>query len=119
MKYQTYARRPMSQTTLTQIAKLCVAEFGVKWERVIADERGHAGIAWARQVAQFILRETTGATLQQIGDVFNRDHSGVMYNHRTVQDFMETYPETRAEVEALQAKVLNLMGAVSLVEKAA
>lgn len=60
--------------------------------------------AWARQVAMYLMREETGASLFQIGDKLGgRDHTTVMHGCATVAKRMEADPRARADVAATQA----------------
>ncbi len=60
--------------------------------------------AWARQVAMYLMREETGASLFQIGDKLGgRDHTTVMHGCATVAKKMEADPRARADVAATQA----------------
>lgn len=60
--------------------------------------------AWARQVAMYLMREETGASLFQIGDKLGgRDHTTVMHGCAAVAKKMEADPRARADVAATQA----------------
>lgn len=60
--------------------------------------------AWARQVAMYLMREETGASLFQIGDhLGGRDHTTIMHGCATVVKRMEADPRARADVAAAQA----------------
>ena len=55
--------------------------------------------AWARQVAMYLMREETGASLFQIGDQLGgRDHTTIMHGCATVAKRMEADPRARADV---------------------
>lgn len=43
----------------------------------------------ARHIAFYLMRKLTGLTLTQIGEIFNRDHSTVIYGIETCEDLME------------------------------
>ncbi len=60
--------------------------------------------AWARQVAMYLMREETSASLFQIGDrLGGRDHTTIMYGCAAVARRMEADPRARADVAATLA----------------
>jgi chromosomal replication initiator protein len=60
--------------------------------------------AWARQVAMYLMREETGASLFQIGDhLGGRDHTTIMHGCAAVAKRMEADPRARADVAATHA----------------
>ena len=60
--------------------------------------------AWARQVAMYLLREETSASLFQIGDTLGgRDHTTVMHGCAAVVKKMGADPRARADIAATQA----------------
>ncbi|MBQ8203929.1 MAG: chromosomal replication initiator protein DnaA [Clostridia bacterium] len=68
-------------------------------ETDILSKKRTASLARARQVAMYIARETTGLSFKQIGESFGKDHSTVLYNVRTVEDFIADKPYEKALVE--------------------
>ncbi|HET9109441.1 MAG TPA: chromosomal replication initiator protein DnaA, partial [Ktedonobacterales bacterium] len=60
--------------------------------------------AWARQVAMYLMREETSASLFQIGEQLGgRDHTTVMHGCAAVTKRMDVDPRARADVAATQA----------------
>jgi chromosomal replication initiation ATPase DnaA len=122
MKLPAFTRKPANQRTVRQVGQFCVREMGVKWSAAIIHRKNHHGTVWARQVAQYLCRETLGARYEQIGLAFERHHAAVMYNCRVVEGYMEVYPELRLEIDAIKQKVMKRFGIarpLSLFHKAA
>jgi chromosomal replication initiator protein len=59
-----------------------------------------------RQMAMYLLREETGASLPQIGDVLGgRDHTTVMYAHEKMTEEIETNDTRRRELLAIRERL--------------
>ncbi len=94
------ASRPVDATAVLA----AVAErFSVPVEALLSKSRERQ-TAWARQVAMYLMREETSASLFQIGDrLGGRDHTTIMHGCATVARRMEADPRARADVAAAQA----------------
>ncbi len=65
----------------------------------ILSKKQSSTIASARQVAQYVMREITGATTEAIGKEFGgRDHSTVVYTLKKVEKQMESNPSFKGLV---------------------
>jgi len=63
-------------------------------------------IARPRQVAMYLLREETGASLPQIGALLGgRDHTTVLYGCERIADLIEEDTEMRREVVSLRQRL--------------
>lgn len=63
-------------------------------------------VAWARQVAMYLLREVTPASLLQIGAALGgRDHTTVMHGCARVSAAVRQDAQARAEVDAIRASL--------------
>ncbi len=59
-----------------------------------------------RQMAMYLLREETGASLPQIGELLGgRDHTTVMYAHDKIADLVETDSQRRREALAIKERL--------------
>jgi len=68
-------------------------------------------IAWARQVAMYLIREEAEASLPAIGEALgNRDHTTIMYGCKKVADAIERNDGTRREVIALRERLFGQVG---------
>lgn len=99
---QEEARRSV---TIEQIQRRVAEHYDVR----IADmtsKRRPANIAFPRQVAMFLARELTNASLSEIGDAFGgRDHGTVLHAHRLVKERMRTEEKTRQTVSFLEGQL--------------
>ncbi|MGH2514836.1 MAG: chromosomal replication initiator protein DnaA, partial [Ktedonobacterales bacterium] len=77
--------------------------FGVRMEELLGKSR-ERGVAWARQVAMYLLREETPASLLQIGQQLGgRDHTTVMHGCARVGKALAADERAREDVAALRA----------------
>ena len=85
---------------------LAVAEY---YRVDIADLTGRSRnkeVVLPRQVAMYLLREETGTSLPQIGDLLGgRDHTTVMYAHEKMAEQIETDDNRRREVLAIKDRL--------------
>jgi chromosomal replication initiator protein len=62
----------------------------------------------ARQIAMYLAREVTDASLPQIGDVFGgRSHTTVLHGYNKVAEMMEEDDNFRYELMALRERILR------------
>lgn len=122
LAYAQTMRRPLDPETVTQAlgpmrderrtnrpvdARAVLAavseRFSVSLDALLGKSRERQ-TAWARQVAMYLMREETGASLFQIGDQLGgRDHTTIMHGCATVAKRMEADPRARADVASTQA----------------
>ncbi len=77
-----------------------VAQYFDLEPKVIKSKARSREIVAARQIAMYLSREYTDASLSKIGaEIGGRDHSTVLYACRTVQNLMETDKNFRQRVE--------------------
>jgi chromosomal replication initiator protein len=99
---QEEARRVV---TIDQIQKLVAEHFDVR----IADmtsKRRPANIAFPRQIAMFLAREMTKASLAEIGEAFGgRDHGTVLHAHRLVREKIGVEDKIRRTVAAIESQL--------------
>jgi chromosomal replication initiator protein len=99
---QEEARRAV---TIDQIQRRVAEHFDVR----VADmtsKRRPANIAFPRQIAMYLSRELTKASLAEIGDAFGgRDHGTVLHAHRQVRDKMSKDDKTKQVVSYLDSQL--------------
>jgi chromosomal replication initiator protein len=99
-----YAKSPR-EATLADIQSASAAAVGVPPEALIDQDRRRP-VALARQVAMYLAREMTDASLPAIGRHFGgRNHSTVLHAHRRVASDLDRRPETRAAVDRARAEL--------------
>ena len=102
-------RRPREASSVIQ---LVAAHFNLSVAELLGRGRTKE-VAFARQVAMYLLREENGLSLPGIGDQLGgRDHSTIRYGVEKVTADMETDETTRRHVIALREKVYAPPGAL-------
>ena len=95
---QEEARRTI---TIDQIQRRVADHFDVRLADMTSKRRP-ANIAWPRQVAMYLARENTKASLCEIGEAFGgRDHGTVLHAHRQVKSKIKGDERTRQVVALL------------------
>jgi chromosomal replication initiator protein len=90
-------RRRTVEEIQRQICEAC----GVTLDELLSPSRAQR-VAFARQVAMYLARELTDATLPAIGRAFgNRNHTTVLHACRRVAERMTVDPEAYAAVQRL------------------
>ena len=84
--------------------------FGLEEDQLIGRNRSK-GIALARQVAMYLIREETSHSLPKIGDVLGgRDHSTILYGCEKIGEQLETNDTLRRDVMAIREQLLQGVG---------
>ncbi|MEY2600548.1 MAG: chromosomal replication initiator protein DnaA [Verrucomicrobiota bacterium] len=95
---QEEARRAV---TIDQIQKRVAEHFDVRLADMTSKRRP-ANIAFPRQIAMYLSRELTKASLSEIGEAFGgRDHGTVLHAHRQVRDKMLRDDKTKQVISFL------------------
>src|SRR5213078_4757061 len=103
-------------TTSKQVFILTIEEtlegvcryYNVDPERLRGKQRDRE-IAWPRQIAMYVMREETSASLLQIGNALGgRDHTTIIHGWEKVQAEMQNNDQTRREVARLLEMIRQL-----------
>lgn len=95
-------RRPRRQITLQQVVEVVARHHGMDTAELIGPRR-HGPVNQARQIAIYLARELTGASLPQIGDAFGgRTHSTVLHSYTRVVEDLPSDPRLQAIIEDLR-----------------
>jgi chromosomal replication initiator protein len=87
--------------TIDLVQKVVAEEFGVKISDLKSKRRTKA-VVLPRQVAMYLCRTLTGASLPETGNVFGgKDHSTVIHAIKVIEEKKEKDPELRARIELL------------------
>jgi chromosomal replication initiator protein len=93
--------------TLTEIQTVTAEALGVTRESLLAHDR-RPKVAFARQVAMYLARELTDASLPAIGKEFGgRNHSTVMHAYRRIADAMTPGSETAEAVDNVRGRLTS------------
>jgi chromosomal replication initiator protein len=94
-----------SMLTPDRIISAVAEHFGIDEDRLLSRDRSQQ-VALPRQVAMFLIREETDASLPQIGDVLGgRDHTTVMYGCDKIAARLETDDALRRQVIAVRERL--------------
>jgi len=87
--------------TIADIQKVVGAHFGLRLEDLIGKKRTK-NVAYPRQIAMYLARELTDASLPKIGSEFGgRDHTTVIHAHEKISRELQTNPELQALIQQL------------------
>lgn len=91
--------------TIDQVIAIVAEFYNVAIDDLTGRSRNKE-IVLPRQVAMFLLREETDASLPQIGDVLGgRDHTTVMYAHNKIAEQIETDDTRRREILTIKERL--------------
>ena len=100
-----HAPAPRSPPTIERVQELTCEAFSISREELLSSGRS-GRVAWPRQVAMYLAREHTGATLPAIGREFGgRNHTTVMYACRRAGERIAADPAAQAAVRALESRL--------------
>ncbi len=99
------ASAPRRAPTIERVQELACSAFEVSREELLSTARS-GRIAWARQVAMYLARRHTGASLPAIGEQFGgRNHTTVMYACRKAGERLAADPAAQALVHDLERRL--------------
>ncbi|HEX2612047.1 MAG TPA: chromosomal replication initiator protein DnaA, partial [Fibrobacteria bacterium] len=105
---RTGARRPEKRVTAEDVTTVVADYFAVEVDKILEQGRGTKEVAQARQVAMFLVKELTSASLKSIGQRFGgRDHSTVVHAIKTIEKAMDKDDSFRKSVDAISGKLKN------------
>jgi chromosomal replication initiator protein len=94
----------MEEVTGEAIRDLIGCQFRVSVEELRSRSRKRS-IAFPRQVGMYLTRKFTDQSLADIGSIYNRDHSTVLYAIKSITRDMAQQDSVRRQVEMLCAKL--------------
>ncbi len=100
-------RRPRQHVTLARVLDVTARYHGVSVDELIGPRRTQK-LTQARQIAMYLARELTLASLPQIGEAFGgRAHSTVLHSCNKVADELASDPTLRQGIAMMQQELLN------------
>jgi chromosomal replication initiator protein len=93
-----------AEITGESIRDLIGRQFRVSIDELRSRSRKRS-VAFPRQVAMYLTRKYTNISLADIGSIYNRDHSTVLYAIKTITMDMSRQVSVREQVEMLCAKL--------------
>jgi chromosomal replication initiator protein len=93
--------------TVSSIATAVADFYGITMDDILGKSRNRK-VARPRQLAMYLARKETDASLPQIGKVLgDRDHTTILYGCTKVGDLIETDPSLRREVMEIKARLFE------------
>jgi chromosomal replication initiator protein len=103
---RTGINRPSKKVTPEDITTVVANYFVVEVDKIIEQGRGTKEVAQARQLAMFLMKELTSASLKTIGQRFGgRDHSTVVHAIKTIEKAMEKDDSFKKSVDTIMGKL--------------
>ncbi|MBV9258588.1 MAG: chromosomal replication initiator protein DnaA [Ktedonobacteraceae bacterium] len=100
-------KKPSSNLTITQVLEGICAYYHVDIELLRGKQRDR-DIVWPRQVAMYLMREETSASLLQIGTALGgRDHTTIMHGWEKVNGEMAHNDRIRQEIATVLTSILG------------
>lgn len=97
-------RRPQ-KLTVEQVIDVVCSHYDVAGDALAGSSRARV-VAFPRQVAMYLARTETDASLPQIGSKLgNRDHTTIMYGHDKIATLIEKDPAARRELLQIKARL--------------
>jgi chromosomal replication initiator protein len=98
--------RDRAQVDIDLIKKVTSEYYSIKIEEMTAKTRTKE-IATARQVAMYLARTLTSASLPKIGEVFGgRDHTTVMHAFGKITEEIKTNPDIEEAIKSISENII-------------
>ncbi len=98
---------PSKRLTIADIQKVVEGFYKISHSDLVGKKRTR-NIIYARQIAIYLCRQLLDLPFNDIGKLFNRDHSTVMYSVTNVEEKMKESRELREEIEALRQQIKEI-----------
>lgn len=100
--------RPRYNVSLAQVLQTVADHYGLTVEELVGPRRT-GPLSQARQIAMYLAREITTASLPQIGEAFGgRKHSTVIHSWNKIVEDMETDPLLYSIVQDIRTRLLKI-----------
>jgi chromosomal replication initiator protein len=99
-------RRPRQYLSVTDVLDITARYHGLCAADLIGKNRTGA-VSQARQIAMYLAREFTSASLPQIGDAFGRAHSTVLHSCNKVAEDMQDSPALASLIGLIRQEIEN------------
>jgi chromosomal replication initiator protein len=96
---------PQRVPSLQEVVESVARFYGLSVKDLMSPRR-HKGVAYPRQVAMFLAREETTASLQEIGSALGgRDHTTILHGYEKIASLVETNDSLRREILSLKEMI--------------
>lgn len=99
-------RRPREHVTLSRVLEITARQYGLSVSDLTGKSRT-GKINQARQVAMYLAREMTAASLPQIGDTFGRTHSTALHAYNKMIEDLQYDPQLRLVVKDIRDRIVK------------
>jgi len=90
--------------TIEHIQAKASAFFGLRLADMRAKDRTHA-VAFPRQIAMYLARQLTHASLAEVGRAFGKDHTTVLHAVDKIQTLLKEDPKFKKTIDTLTQAV--------------
>ncbi len=90
-------------TADTIISETC-RYYGLEEGAIQGNQRGR-NTTIARHISMYLIRSLTSMSLENIGELFEKNHSTVLYSIRKVEDLIKTDPDTAAAIRDITSNI--------------
>jgi chromosomal replication initiator protein len=105
-----YPVNPSPRLTVEKIQQRVASHAGISPDDLVSSSRT-ARVAWPRQVAMYLARELTKASLNDVGAAFGgRNHATILHACKRVAERLTTDPEVAADLADLTASITGRQG---------
>lgn len=87
--------------TVLQIQRRVAGHYGLSLPAMTATTRKR-DVARPRQVAMYLAKRLTRRTLPELGKLFDRDHTTVLYGIRATEERRATDPDLDRDIRAIE-----------------
>lgn len=98
------AKERQADLTFDDIQKGVAEHFGIKLMDMSSKERSRS-VALPRQIAMYLCRKLTRASLPEIATSFDKTHATVIHGCKTIQNRLDTEPDLRSSVQEIARKL--------------
>lgn len=103
--------RQPQKVTIDQVVDAVCRHYGLTPQELASSSRKRK-FAFPRQMAMYLARKETEASLPEIGErLGNRDHTTVLYGFEKISSLLETDAETRRDSVAIKASLYERLSA--------
>ena len=96
VKDVTNDSQPVS-VTVDKIIDYIANAFGISSADIKSDKR-QGDIKLARQISMYVIKEVTNLTLQEIGNIFGKNHSTVLHSVNQIREKMDELPQAKVVI---------------------
>jgi len=101
--YETVTKKTITpQYVVSNVEKYC----NLKENELLSQTRSHK-VSYPRQIAMYIMKETTNYSLNQISDFFGKDHSTIIHGIKKIKKDMEEDPSKKNLVDNIIKNIKN------------